>query len=218
MLAYAASRPVVVDRRPHPNMMLMIIGAHVAVAALVMSAKMDLPKRIFHDPPTIVFFPRPVPPPPPSPPHPTRPQPGPTISHDPAPVPPLPNPTFPTNPTADPGPPPGPEPVPLPQPNPSPRPVGISSGVQLLTPASELKPPYPPSKLLNEEEAVLRLKLTIDGNGRVVAVDPVGRTDAIFLDAARRHLITHWRYKPAMEGGQPVASTMVITLRFQLDG
>src|SRR4051812_23670442 len=146
MLAYAASRPVVVDRRPHPNMMLMIIGAHVAVAALVMSAKMDLPKRIFHDPPTIVFIPRPVPPPPPtpSPPHPTRPQPGPTISHDPTPVPPLPDPRFPTNPTADPGPVPGPGPIPLPQPNLSPRPNGISSGAQLLTPTSELKPPYPP--------------------------------------------------------------------------
>src|SRR5205085_7862667 len=55
MLAYAASRPVVVDGRPHPNMMLMIIGAHVAVAALVMSARMDLPGRII-DHPLKVFW------------------------------------------------------------------------------------------------------------------------------------------------------------------
>jgi len=53
---------------------------------------------------------------------------------------------------------------------------------------------------------------------RVVAVDPVGRTDPLFLEAARRHLIAHWRYKPALADGQAVASSMVITLRFQLDG
>ena len=28
MLAYAAHRPVPIDRRPHPNTMLLIIGAH----------------------------------------------------------------------------------------------------------------------------------------------------------------------------------------------
>ena len=88
----------------------------------------------------------------------------------------------------------------------------------MLTPASELKPPYPPSKLLNEEEATLHLKLTIDATGRVIAVDPVGRTDAAFLEAARRHLIAHWRYKPAMDEGRPVASSEVITLRFELNG
>jgi protein TonB len=57
----------------------------------------------------------------------------------------------------------------------------------------------------------------IDERGRVVAVDPIGRADGIFLAAARRHLIAHWRYKPAMEAGRAVASTLVVTLRFQLD-
>jgi protein TonB len=94
----------------------------------------------------------------------------------------------------------------------------INSGPQLLTPPSELKPAYPPSKLDNGEEATLRLKLTIDASGRVVAVDPVGRTDPVFLEAARRHLIAHWRYKPAIEGGRAVASSEVITLRFELNG
>ena len=93
-----------------------------------------------------------------------------------------------------PGPSPGPGAIPIPQPQPTP--LGVSSGPQLLTSASELRPPYPPSKLLNEEEATLRLKLTIDASGRVIAVDPIGRTDAAFLEAARRHLIAHWRYKP----------------------
>jgi periplasmic protein TonB len=216
MLAYAANSPVVVDRKPHPNAMLAIIAVHVALLAVVMSAKMEF-RRHPLDPP-IIIEPIPVPQPPPPNPlsRPARPQPGPTVWHDPTPVPPLPDPTFPRNPTFDPSSPPEPGTVTIPQPDPTP--VGVSSGPQLLTPASELKPPYPLSKLLNEEEAVLRLKLTIDDRGRVVAVEPVGRTDAAFLDAARRHLIAHWRYKPALNDGRPVASSAVITLRFELNG
>jgi protein TonB len=81
-----------------------------------------------------------------------------------------------------------------------------------------LKPPYPQSKLLTGEEAELTLRLGIDSSGRVVSVEPVGRADRVFLEAARRHLMGHWRYKPATEGGRAVATSTVITLRFQLDG
>ena len=94
----------------------------------------------------------------------------------------------------------------------------VKLGPRLATPESELKPPYPQSKLLSEEEAVLNLRLTIDQNGRVVAVEPVGRADPAFFAAARRHLLAHWRYKPASEDGRPMASSTVITLRFQLNG
>jgi protein TonB len=94
----------------------------------------------------------------------------------------------------------------------------VRIGAQLLTPSSELRPPYPPSKLAAEEEASLRLSLSIDERGRVVAVEPVGRADPVFLAAARRYMLTHWRYKPASEGGRAVVSTIVITLKFQLDG
>jgi protein TonB len=94
----------------------------------------------------------------------------------------------------------------------------IHHDARLLTPPSELKPPYPASKLLTEEEAVLTLRLTIDANGRVVAVDPVGRADRIFLEAARRYAIAHWRYQPATDDGRPIASSLTVTLRFELDG
>ncbi|MBA3669869.1 MAG: hypothetical protein H0W71_07390 [Sphingomonas sp.] len=78
------------------------------------------------------------------------------------------------------------------------KPIALNSGPVLITPAGELRPPYPRSKLLLEEEASLTLKLSIDSLGRVVAIKPVGRADRIFLDAARRHLIAHWQYRPAM--------------------
>src|SRR3954468_17661471 len=47
MLAYAANRPVAGKRPSSPPAMLLIISAHVALIALVMSAKMEFqPKTI----------------------------------------------------------------------------------------------------------------------------------------------------------------------------
>ena len=93
----------------------------------------------------------------------------------------------------------------------------VSTPAQPLTSPADLKPPYPESKLLAGEEAALTLRLTIDEQGRVVAVEPIGRADPIFLAAARRHLLARWRYKPAMQDGRPVRATVVVTLRFELD-
>ena len=219
MLAYAASRPAPVERRPHPNAMLAIIALHVAVVAAVMSAKIDLPQIIKHPPPTIFWVPTPKDPPPnPQSPHTQQPARNPVDY-----VPPIVTTPPPSGETTDPG------PTKL---DPGliagaganvitelpPLHFAVKLGPQLLTPASELKPPYPPSKLITEEEATLRLKLTIDERGRVVAVDPVGNADRAFLEAARRYLLAHWRYKPATEDGRGIASSTVITLRFQLDG
>ena len=218
MLAYAASAPRTAERSPSPNAMLAIVAAHVALVALVMSAKMDIPIHINGKPIEVTWI-DPVEPPPPNPPvqRTPHPQPGPTALEPEVPVQPSPGPTVtPTPPLPNPGPIVGPSVDPLPPPVPTPAPVRI--GAQLLTPSSELRPPYPPSKLAAEEEASLRLSLSIDERGRVVAVEPVGRADPVFLAAARRYMLAHWRYKPASEGGRAVVSTIVITLKFQLDG
>jgi len=221
MLAYVASRPQFAERKPSPNAMLAIIAAHVALAAVVMSAKMELPPRTTFTRTVIDFIPLPKEPPP-KPietklPQPPRPIPVPTQRQ--------PDQTQPTPPTWDPTPlprdpdvSPGPSPGPQIDVRPNPIPLPGPTGARLLTPPSELKPPYPPSKLVTEEEAVLKLRLTIDANGRVIAVDPVGSADRVFLEAARRHLMAHWRYKPATEGGHAVSASTVITLEFRLDG
>ena len=220
MLAYAANAPRNAERRSSPNALLAIIAGHVALVALVMSAKMDLPARIVDGRITLIPI-RPVEPPPP----PNQPQPPTAHSHlstvtQPQPNVPLPpietvpvDPT-PTNPILDPRPGPSIDPPPVPRPTPAP----TSIGARLLTSGDALKPPYPQAKLLAEQEATLKLRLTIDERGRVTAVDPVGRADPAFLDAARRHLLAHWRFQPASEGGRAIASSTVITLRFQLDG
>lgn len=217
MLAYAANRPRIVARQPSPNTMLFIICGHIILIAAVMSAKMVLPER-HRDPPIISIPISNSKPPPPNVLHPTRAtHDGPTLDPHPQPQPPIstePPQPWSSGPTVDPG--------PVAQPNPLPPiplpPAGITRGPQILTPPAELKPPYPQSKLLAEEEATLTLRLTIDEQGRVVAVDPVGRADGVFLAAARRYLIGHWRYKPAMKDGNAIASSITISLRFQLDG
>ena len=222
MLAYAANRPAIAARRPAPNAMLAIIGLHVAALAVLMSAKMEFQPRT-PDPPIKIDFIHPQKPPPPNPIQTTVPQPNPLTTPQPTqPINPVrldPDPIVPTGPGAgDLGQLGGGGAVVIPE---IPRPIlhnPVKLGPRLATPDSELKPPYPSSKLLTEEEAVLQLKLTIDQNGRVVAVDPVGRTDPAFLASARRHLLAHWRYKPASEDGRPVTSSTIITLRFELDG
>jgi periplasmic protein TonB len=222
MLAYAASRPPVVDRRPHPNTMLFIIGAHIAVVAAVMSAKMDLPPRVPFTKTIVDFIPLPKQPPPPQ--HPITPKvqaPAPTPLEHPIPLVQLPRavqqPVERTPSTVDPtliG-----EGSALVIPKLPPQTTSaVKTGPRLLTPPSELKPPYPADKLLNEEEGALTVRLTIDENGRVTAVAPVGRADPEFLEAARRHLIAHWRFTPATEGGHAIVSTTVVTLHFQLEG
>jgi protein TonB len=201
--------------------MLAIIALHVGVAAIVMSAKMDLPRRLLPEvPPTVLSFPKPQPVDPIPQPHTSQPtQPAkPTITKvDPQVM------THPTD-NGDQGPlTPPVKPGVLIEGTGSitiPPPVHdvVKFGPRLLTSGEDLKPPYPASKLVTEEEAALQLRLTIDANGRVVGVDPVGRADPVFLSAARRWLLAHWRYRPATEDGHGVTSTEVITLRFQLDG
>jgi protein TonB len=204
--------------------MLFIIGAHVAAVAVAMSVKMAIDQRAPDKPLIINPIPLPEPPPP-------IPQPEPKTIKPPMrstidqtrPIIPTPTPMEPVDLT--------PMPTPLlgtlagssiiPEPRPQPTEpltLPVRKGPRLATPDWALKPPYPSSKLDSQEETSLRLQLSIDARGRVIAVDPVGRADAAFLAAARRHLIAKWRYLPATVDGRPVATSTVITLRFELEG
>jgi protein TonB len=207
--------------------MLFIIGGHVAAVAIVMSLKMVAEHRDGTRPTEVVWVePERIPPPPPPEPQPRRetsePRSDVFVPNPPLPTPPLPSPDIGT--TSDPVPPAGPiigtdppsPPVLLPLPTRPMDPVRVAA--RLATPPSALRPPYPSSKLASQEEAALKLRLSIDERGRVVAVDAVGPADAAFLASARRHLIAKWRYQPATVDGRPVATSTVITLRFQLEG
>jgi protein TonB len=221
MLAYAANRPQAAVRRSNPKALLFIVGAHVVIVAAVISAKMNLPQSVAPAPIAVDLI-RDRPPPPahvPKPPPPREAEQSNPVRSEPRISTPIRISTLDAIPTL-----PkigdllGPVTQPLPQVEPQSVPMAAAPTLALLlTPPSELKPPYPQSKLLTGEEATLKLALSIDEHGRVVAVEPVGPADKVFLDAARRYLIAHWRYRPATLDGRPVASNLTITLRFELD-
>ncbi len=93
----------------------------------------------------------------------------------------------------------------------------MRKAARFITPADRVRPPYPAAKESRGEEARLRLSLAIDPRGRVTSVTPVGTADAVFLEAARRHIVRHWRYQPATEGGTAIASTIIVSLTFTLE-
>ncbi len=223
MLAYAAGRRTVATTRPSPNALLAVIGLHVALAAIVMSAKMEIQRHI--DGPFIVHRIKDrTDDPPPRPVQttvtqatPQRPiridNPPQKIDLGPA------TDLFPMPPTTfDPGMITGGGAAVITKLPPPPQYTApVRTDARLLTPNSELKPPYPASKLLNEEEGAVTLRLTIDETGRVVAAEALGRADPAFLDSARRYVLAHWRFKPASEDGRAIVSTTIVTLRFELD-
>lgn len=221
MLAYAANAPRFADRRKSPKALLLIVGAHAAALGVLMTAKMDVDSSGGFTR-TIVDLIKVPPPPPeivPPPPKPdVKPQPTRTFIDRTERIIPLDR-TGPLvqNPPDNP-PPPGPVAGTgvkiVPQP-PIHAPVRIAA--RFNTPEWALKPPYPLAKRNAEEEATLRLRLSIDDRGRVIAVEPLGNVDPVFLSAARKHLIAKWRYRPATEDGRPVHSSTVVTLRFELE-
>jgi protein TonB len=221
MLAYAANSRRVAGRSNSPSALVLILAGHAALIAAVMAAKMDIVPLPPIDPTRLIEIPiAPSPPPPPEPT--TKPKPVDQVTQ----------PAF-IDRTAS--------IVDMNAPLSSglaqgtsldditavigtdlsfvdpPEPAPVRLAARFNTPTSALKPPYPNDKLRLEEEATLRLRLTIDARGRVTAVEPVGAADPSFLEAARRHIIRAWRYKPATEDGVAVSSSTVITLSFRLE-
>lgn len=218
MLAYAADAPRFAERRRSSKALLLIVGAHAAAIGVLMTTKMEVIRDTFSGT-EVTFVPAPISEPqdPPPPQKPAAQQPRVSQVDTPEvviPIEPI-GPAF-INPPIDP--PIGPiagtgtdyvAPPPI-------QPVARVAA-RFNTPDWALKPPYPHEKRQAEEEATLRLRLSIDDRGRVVAVEPVGNADPAFLSAARKHLIARWRYKPATEDGRPVRSSTVVTLRFELE-
>ena len=219
MLAYAP-RPT--GRAGSPRTLLLVAAGHAVALALVLTARSDYAERTIFNPTDVVFVPTKPPPPPP----PSEPAPPSAPSRSTIDTPPLivPTPAPPSEPVA-PGPPVTsvdplignavePRLAILPEP---PAPAIVRRAARFITPADLVRPPYPAAKQRLEEEASLRLSLAIDARGRVTSVSPAGPADPVFLDAARRHILRHWRYQPASEGGEAIASTVVITLSFRLE-
>lgn len=216
MLGYAVeTRPA--RRKASPTTLALIVAGHAALILAVINSRTVLPERP-RDPPIIVDTIKPPKDPAPIPPEPQKAS---TDPRTPQPIPldrpveivPIPMPERPIVlglPPIPPGPDIGATPIEPPKPV-------VRVGPKAATPDHALRPPYPEAKRRLAQEAVLRLRLSIDERGRVRSVEPLGAADPMFLASARAHLLRNWRYTPAMEGRRAVASSIVITLRFELD-
>ena len=225
MLNYAP-RP---KHQASPGAVAAVVALHAAAFAAVLLVKPDLVPFVDDKPIGTFDIPLPdPPPPPPAPPEPaqtppTQPRvewtnPKPEVSIAPptavtsttfeAPDIPLVNiadiPLGPQTPTVE---------VPAPSP---PAPIPALVAARLLTSGADLRPPYPASLQRQEKEAALRLRLQIDARGRVTDVTLLNQADRRFFDAAEKHLKRVWRYSPATRGGNPIASDLTVTLRFEL--
>ncbi|MCW2389784.1 protein TonB [Sphingobium sp. B11D3B] len=83
--------------------------------------------------------------------------------------------------------------------------------------ADRFRPPYPPAMQREGREGSVTVRVSIDERGRVTAVEQVRASDPAFFEAAQRHALRAWRFRPATRDGVPVASEQVLTLRFELE-
>ena len=215
MPAYAVKKGP--THRTSPSTLALIIAGHLGAFALLMTAGGPIVERFTPTKTKVDLIPMPPPPPPEVVPE-TIPEPAPTpllVTPTPLVEVPVSDPIIMVQvPTVEPG------PVTV-TPNAGPGSIKLKaapaiSEARLTTPSHLIEPPYPAAKQNAGEEARLQLLLAINAKGRVTAVTPIGQADPIFVEAARKHILRHWRYRPAMQGSVPVATEKSIALTFTL--
>lgn len=91
-------------------------------------------------------------------------------------------------------------------------PISVSAdAVRILR---QVTPVYPPMAKMAHLQGQVVIRMTIDTNGVPVQVETVSGQEVFkgsAADAARQ-----WRFAPAMQNGQPVAATFLLTLNFVL--
>lgn len=78
-------------------------------------------------------------------------------------------------------------------------------------------PPYPRDALRKQLQGTVLLEVLVDAQGRPRAVTLVrGSGHAVLDAAARRHVLKHWRFRPAIRGGQAIPARGLVPVRFAI--
>jgi protein TonB len=78
-------------------------------------------------------------------------------------------------------------------------------------------PPYPRDALREGIEGTVVLQVLVDLDGRPLEVTVHSGSGHRRLDeAARRHVLRHWRFRPALQGGEPVQALGLVPIEFSL--
>lgn len=93
---------------------------------------------------------------------------------------------------------------------------GPVSGVRLEY-ARAPSPPYPREALIDGLQGTVLLQVLVDVDGRPLQVDVQKSSGHRKLDdAARRFVLKHWTFRPAMKNGQPVQAIGIVPIAFNL--
>lgn len=79
------------------------------------------------------------------------------------------------------------------------------------------KPPYPALSRELGEEGVVLLRISVGAGGEFEQVQLLRSSGFVRLDRAARDGVRSWRFDAAWQGGQPVAASIDIPVRFRLD-
>jgi protein TonB len=78
-------------------------------------------------------------------------------------------------------------------------------------------PPYPRAELQRGVQGTVILRIAVDEQGRVLQVDIEQSSGHRRLDrAAQQQVARHWRFKPALRDGRPVAGWVRVPIEFSL--
>lgn len=83
-------------------------------------------------------------------------------------------------------------------------------------PIARLQPKYPPLAYRNREEGSVLVRADVDANGTPTDVTVVRRSGSRDLDNAARDAVREWHFRPAIENGKAVASTVEVPIDFKL--
>lgn len=79
-------------------------------------------------------------------------------------------------------------------------------------------PPYPRPALRAGLNGTVWLRVLVDERGRPITVEvDQGSGHRVLDDAARRQVLSHWRFQPALQGDQPVQAWGRVPIEFRLD-
>jgi protein TonB len=100
---------------------------------------------------------------------------------------------------------------------PPPKPVGVSAPALISGGAKCNTSYYPPIAVRLNQEGTTTVNVHVGADGGVTGVDIATSSGHDSLDQAAVKCITNaWKFKPAMENGQPVATSKQYNLKWQL--
>jgi len=101
---------------------------------------------------------------------------------------------------------------------PAPPPPVAAAGGSTPVPIESPAPQYPREALRNGESGTVVLRVHVGPDGRPFQVDLVQSSHSRALDRAANDAVQRWRFRPAMQDGQPVSGVVQVPIAFNADG